>query len=68
MGLPLMTQAMRKQDYLLLLENIRSRINTWTSWFLSYTGRLQLIKSVLMSLVNFWEAVFRLPSKCKEEI
>lgn len=68
LGLPLMTKAMRKNDYLPLVEKIRSRINTWQSRFLSYAGRLQLIKSVFLSIVNFWAAVFRLPSQCIKEV
>lgn len=68
LGLPLMTQSMRRQDYQPLLEKIRKRINTCTSRFLSYAGRLQLIKAVLMSIVSFWAAVFRLPSKCIKEV
>lgn len=68
MGLPLMTQVMRRQDYMPLVERIRSQISNWTSRHLSYAGRLQLISSVLMSIVNFWASVFRLPSKCLKEI
>ncbi|XP_048613242.1 uncharacterized protein LOC106363282 [Brassica napus] len=68
LGLPLMTQAMRRQDFLPLLERIRARISSWTSRFLSYAGRLQLIKAVLMSIINFWAAAFRLPSQCIKEI
>ena len=68
LGLPLMTKAMRRQDYMPLLEKIRSRICSWTSRFLSYAGRLQLIRSVLMSIVNFWGAAFRLPGQCTKEI
>lgn len=68
LGLPLMTQAMKRQDYLPLVERIRSKICSWTSRFLSYAGRLQLIKSVLVSIVNFWASVFRLPSKCIHEV
>ena len=68
LGLPLMTQGMRKQDYLPLLEKIRNKIGTWTSRYLSYGGRLQLIKAVLMSIVSFWASVFRLPSKCMKEV
>lgn len=68
LGLPLMTKAMRKLDYMPLVERVRSKISTWTSRFLSYAGRLQLMKSVLMSIVNFWAAVFRLPSKGMKEI
>ena len=63
-----MTQGMKKQDYQPLVEKIRCIINTWTSRFLSYAGRLQLIKAVLMSIVNFWSAAFRLPSQCTKEV
>lgn len=68
LGLPLMTKAMNKQDYLPLVERIRGKINTWTCRILTYAGRLQLIKSVLMSIVNFWASVFRLPGRCMEEV
>lgn len=68
LGLPLMTKAMRRQDYMPLLGKIRSRICSWTSRFLSYAGRLQLIRSVLMSIVNFWGAAFRFPGQCTKEI
>ena len=36
--------------------------------FLSHGGRLQLIKSVIASLTNFWIQAFRLPSSCLKEI
>lgn len=68
LGLPLMTKSMRRQDYLPLVEKIRSKINMWTCRFLSYAGRLQLIKAVLVSIANFWATVFRLPSKCIKEV
>lgn len=59
---------MSKQDYLPLLEQIRSKICSWTCRFLSYAGRLQLLKSVLCSIMNFWISVFRLPSNCIKEL
>ncbi|XP_048634963.1 uncharacterized protein LOC125608589 [Brassica napus] len=68
LGLPLMTKGMCKSDYLPVVERVRNRINTWNCRFLSYAGRLQLINAVLMSLVNYWAAVFRLPSQCMKEI
>lgn len=51
-----------------LTEKIRSRITTWTSRFLSYAGRLQLIRSEIMSIVNFWASGYRLPGQCIKEI
>lgn len=68
LGLPLMTQSMKKQDYLPLVERVRSRICSWTCRFLSYAGRLQLINSELLSIVNFWSNVFRLLSSCVKEV
>ncbi|XP_070026680.1 uncharacterized protein [Nicotiana sylvestris] len=39
------------------------RITSWTSRFLSYAGRLQLIKSVLFSIQTFWSQIFVLPKR-----
>ncbi|XP_010463033.1 PREDICTED: uncharacterized protein LOC104743679 [Camelina sativa] len=68
LGLPLLTRSMTHADYLPLLERIRLRISSWTGRFLSFAGRLQLIKSLLSSLTNFWLSVFRLPKRCLQEI
>ena len=68
LGLPLLTKRMTVSDYLPLIEKTRKRISSWTNRFLSYAGRLQLINSVITSLVNFWMAAFRLPSSCIKEI
>jgi hypothetical protein len=68
LGLPLLTKRMSQMDYLPLVEKIRTRITSWTTRFLSFAGRLQLIKSVLSSIINFWFSVFRLPKACLVEI
>lgn len=67
-GLPLLAKNMTVLDYMPLIEKIRKRFGSWTGRFISYAGRLQLIKSVIMSLANFWIAAFRLPSGCLKEI
>lgn len=68
LGLPLLTKRMTVSDFLLLIEKIRKRISSWTGRFLSFGGRLQLIKSVITSLANFWLSAFRLPASCLQEI
>ena len=68
LGLPLMTKAMSAQDYLPLVKKIRNIISSWTSRFLSYAGRLQLIRAVLMSITSFWSSAFSLPGACMKEI
>ena len=64
LGLPLLTKKMTVADYLSLMEKVRTRMCDWNGRFLSYVGRLQLIKSVIMSLTNFSLSAFRLPRQC----
>lgn len=68
LGLPLLTKRMTVNDYLPLVEKVRKKMSSWTGRLLSQAGRLQLIKSVITSLANFWMAAFRLPSSCLKEI
>lgn len=68
LGFPLLTKRMTIHDYNPLLEKIRGRISCWTSRYLSFVGRLQLINSVIQSLTNFWISAFRLPKACLQEI
>lgn len=46
-----------------LIEKITLRIQSWKGRFLSYAGRLKLVKSVLNSLHVFWSNIFILPKK-----
>lgn len=64
LGLPLLTKKMTVADYMPLMEKVRTKMCNWNGRFLSYAGRLQLIKSVTMSLTNFWLSAFRLPTQC----
>lgn len=68
LGLPLTTKCMTSGDYLPLLEDIKKRINSWKLRFLSFVGRLELIKSVLQSITNFWMGAFRLQSSYIQDI
>lgn len=68
LGLPLMTKKMTMNDCTPLLESIRHRIASWTTRLLSYAGRLELLKSVIASIINFWISAFRLPNGCIKEI
>lgn len=68
LGLPLTTKIMCRDDYEPLITKIRNRFLSWTSKALSYAGRLQLIKSVIASITNFWCAAFCLPQNCIAEI
>lgn len=68
LGLPLTTKTMTRQDYEPLLAKIRNRFLCGTSKDLSFAGCLQLIKSVIASITNFWCTAFSLPQGCIDDI
>ncbi|XP_048617726.1 uncharacterized protein LOC125589247 [Brassica napus] len=68
LGLPLTTKTMTKADYEPLIDQIRTRMVSWSSRCLSYAGRLQLVKTVIGNITNFWCSVFRLPKTCLNTI
>lgn len=68
LGLPLTIKSMIRHDYEPLVNKIRTHLLNWTTRHLSYAGLLQLIKSVISSISNFWCSAFRLPQRCFNEI
>lgn len=50
------------------MDKVLGRIASWKSKFLSYVGRLVLIKSVLFSVQIYWASIFMLPAKVLNEI
>lgn len=68
LGLPLTTRSFTSLDYEPLIDKIRSRMLCWSNKGLCFAGRLQLIKSVIAGIVNFWSAAFILPAKCMDAI
>ncbi|KAK4383845.1 hypothetical protein Sango_3113700 [Sesamum angolense] len=61
LGLPLLASRLSISDCYSLLLKVDSRIKGWDSIQLSFAGKLQLIKSVLMSLNVYWAMAFILP-------
>ncbi|XP_059295399.1 uncharacterized protein LOC132048723 [Lycium ferocissimum] len=68
LGVPLCTKRVSYIQCQPLLNKILNRIKSWTTKFLSYAGRAQLIKSVLFSIQVFWAQVFVLPKKVIKSI
>lgn len=54
---------MQKSQCRVLAHRITKRLTLWTNKFLSYGGRLQLLKSVIEGMVSFWAQIFVLPKK-----
>lgn len=61
LGIPLSSKKLNLQHYLPLIDKITRRIHHWTAKLLSYAGRVQLIKSFICSIAQYWMLSFPLP-------
>ena len=68
LGLPLITTKLKYQDCRPLLSKICFRIETWTSKFLSFAGRLILIRTVLFGILGYWSMFLFLPNHILKRI
>jgi len=60
---PLATKKISLIQWQPLLYRITSRISSWTAKNLSYTGRAQLIKSVILGIQAYWAQLFSIQPK-----
>ncbi|KAL6498703.1 hypothetical protein OROGR_028250 [Orobanche gracilis] len=63
LGRPLNAKRLSILQYQPLLEKMVAKVRHWTAKFLSYGGRVQLIKSVLYAIQNYWSQVLLFPKK-----
>ncbi|XP_019265216.1 PREDICTED: uncharacterized protein LOC109242809 [Nicotiana attenuata] len=63
LGVPLRSKRLSVSQCQPLLDKMLGKNKQWTVKFLSYVGRLQLIKSVLIAIQSFWSQIFPLPKK-----
>jgi len=68
LGVPVISARLGKADCITLVNAITARIQSWTHRFLSFAGRVQLVKSVLYSVQVFWASVFFLPCAVLDRI
>ncbi|KAK4383462.1 hypothetical protein Sango_2772900 [Sesamum angolense] len=68
LGLPLISARLSVADCQPLLQKIDSRIKGWEGVQLSFAGRVQLIKSVLISFEVYWATAFILPKRIINEM
>ncbi|XP_049352687.1 uncharacterized protein LOC125817181 [Solanum verrucosum] len=63
LGIPLSTKRLAIDQCQPLIDKMVGRITSWTTKFISYAGRMQLVKTILFSIQTFWAQVFVLPKK-----
>lgn len=68
LGLPLNSRKLSMANCEPMLQQIRSKINAWTSKYLSFAGRQVLISTVIAGITNFWCGAFVLTKECIQSI
>lgn len=68
LGVPLISSRLGINDCRPLIERITSRIISWTTLMLSFTGRARLIKAILLSIQSYWSNHFLLPGATHKTI
>lgn len=61
LGLPRCSRKLNHSDCDPLLARILIKMNPWTIKLFSFAGRLQLLSSIISSMVTFWCSAFFLP-------
>lgn len=64
LGAPLFSSRLKAADCQPLMDKYRKRLAGWRTSLLSYSGRVELIKSTLSSLHIFRGSCFSLPGAC----
>ncbi|XP_038996104.1 uncharacterized protein LOC120120557 [Hibiscus syriacus] len=68
LGVPLVTQKLTSKDCAALLGRIKDKLSQWSRQKLSFRGRLQLIKTVLHIIFNYWSRQLILPKGIVRDI
>lgn len=68
LGVPLSHKKLSFKECAPLVDRITSRIKSWTSRYLSYGGRVVLIKSVLNSISSYWAQLFIFPKNLIKKV
>jgi hypothetical protein len=68
LGLPLSVQYPKSIHYGPLLDKLRAKTDGWLAQSLSFAGRLELIKTVLYSILSYWYFSYEFPEKIIGEI
>lgn len=68
LGVPLNSRKLSVTNYEPLIHQVKSRFSSWSVKTFSFSGRLLLIKTVIVGITTFWCYVFILPKACINRI
>ena len=68
LGLPIGASPRRRKTWEPVIHKFKKKLSSWKNKFLSFAGRLTLIKAVLCSLPIYYMSVFKMPESVAREL
>jgi hypothetical protein len=68
LGVPLSPHRLLASQFSPLLQKLELAVQSWMGKHLSYAGRLELVRTVLYGMVQFWLSIFSMPSSVINQI
>lgn len=68
LGVPLCTKKLSLLNCEVLIQQVKSRLSSWSAKALSFAGRLLIIKTVITGITTFWCSTFILLQACVKRI
>ncbi|XP_057251714.1 uncharacterized protein LOC130591805 [Beta vulgaris subsp. vulgaris] len=68
LGVPIYSKRISAAQCENLVDKMTAKIRIWSTRHISYSGRVQLVNSVLMSIHGYWGQIFILPSSVIKKI
>ncbi|XP_039031356.1 uncharacterized protein LOC120166028 [Hibiscus syriacus] len=68
LGIPLVTRKLNKKDCQVLIDNIKRKLHLWSGRNISYVERLELIRTILFNVSNYWCRQLVLPASVLKKI
>ncbi|XP_058734023.1 uncharacterized protein LOC131605715 [Vicia villosa] len=68
LGVPITYKRLTINQYMPLIEKIVHRLKHWIVNLLSYSGRIMLVKSVILAIAQYWMQCIPLPQTVIEKI
>ncbi|CAA7048424.1 unnamed protein product [Microthlaspi erraticum] len=68
LGVPLCSKKLSIANCEMLIQQVKTRLTSWSSKSLSFAGRLLLIKTMIAGISTFWCSSFVLPKACIKRI
>ena len=68
LGLPLSPTYLKPRHFSSLIDKCRGKLESWSMHTLSFTGRMELIKTVIHGTISYWIHSFQFPKTVCTEI